>query len=164
MASDIVHFVWINTIDDQFGHSRCSNCSNRYPCCQKVVLYAQSVNQKSLYQISKYCLWWRPTSDTCRCWQYITYLEGIQSPIPSCNACNTSYLMGIVRLKRACHKILSIGEHTYTTLPKTAQWADFKHYHGHYHVCVLTITWNSEVKSFGPYYTHQMWCVTCISW
>jgi hypothetical protein len=46
-------------------------------------------------------------------------------PVLSCNACNTSYLMGIVRIKRVCHKIPSIGECTYTTLPKTAQYADF---------------------------------------
>ena len=39
--------------------------------------------------------------------------------------CNTSYLMGIVRIKRVCHKIPSIGERTYTTLPKIAQYADF---------------------------------------
>jgi hypothetical protein len=26
----------------------------------------------------------------------------------------------------------------------------------HYHVCAVTNTWNSEVNSFGPYYTHQM--------
>jgi hypothetical protein len=31
-----------------------------------------------------------------------------------------------------------------------------EHYHGDYHVCVLTNTWNSDVNSFGPYYTHQM--------
>ena len=29
-----------------------------------------------------------------------------------------------------------------------------EHYYGHYHVCMLTNTWNSEVNSFGPYYTH----------
>ena len=46
-------------------------------------------------------------------------------PVLSCNACNTSYLMGIVRIKRVYHKIPSIGERTYTTLPKTAQYADF---------------------------------------
>ena len=67
-----------------------------------------------------YCLWWKLTSDTCRFWQYITIWEGIPSPIPSCNACNTSHVMGIIRIKRACHKILSIEEHTYTTLPRTA--------------------------------------------
>ena len=109
VASDIAHFVWINTIDDQFGHSRCFNCSNCYPCCQEVVLYAQSMDWKSLCQISKYCLWWRPTSETCRFWQYITYLKGIQSPIPSCNACNTSYLMGIVRLKELATKFWVLG-------------------------------------------------------
>ena len=125
VASDIAHFVWINTIDDRFSHSRCSNCYNCYYCHQEVVLYVQSMDQKSLYQISKYCLWWKSTSDTCRFWWYITYLDGIPSSIPSCNTCNTSNLMGIVRLKRACHKILSIGECTYTTLPKTAQYADF---------------------------------------
>ena len=38
-------------------------------------------------------------------WQYITYLERILSPIPSCNTCNTSHLMCIVRLKRVFHKI-----------------------------------------------------------
>jgi hypothetical protein len=26
----------------------------------------------------------------------------------------------------------------------------------HYDVCVLADTWNSEVNSFDPYYTHQM--------
>ena len=46
-------------------------------------------------------------------------------PVLSCNGCNTSYLMGIIRIKRVCHKIPSIGERTYTTLPKTAQYADF---------------------------------------
>jgi hypothetical protein len=125
VASDIAQFAWINTIDDQFSHNRCSNRYNCYPCCQEVVLYVESMDQKSLYQISKYCLWWKPTSDICRFWQYITYLEGIPSPIPSCNACNTSNLMCIVRLKRDCHKILSIGECTYTTLPRTTQCANF---------------------------------------
>ena len=33
--------------------------------------------------------------------------------------------MCIVRLKRVFHKIPSIGERTYITLPKTAQYADF---------------------------------------
>ena len=121
VASDIAHIVWIYTVDNWFSHSRCFNCYNCYPCCQEVVLYVQSIDQKSLYQISKYCLWWKPPSDRCRFWQYIMYLEGI----PSHNECNTSHLMGIVSLKRACHKILSIGKCTYRTLSETAQCADF---------------------------------------
>ena len=28
----------------------------------------------SRYQISRYCLWSKPTSNTCRFWSYITYL------------------------------------------------------------------------------------------
>ena len=119
------HIVWIYMVDDWFSHRRCSNCYNCYPCCQEVVLYAQSMDQKSLYQITKYCLWWKPTSDTCLFWQYITYFEGIPSPIPSGIKCNTSYLMAIVNLKRVCYKILSMGKCTYRTLPETAQCADF---------------------------------------
>ena len=74
VASDIAWFLCINTVNDQFSHSRCSNHYNYYSCCQEVVLYVQIMDQKSLHQISRYCLWWPPTSDTCRFWQYITYL------------------------------------------------------------------------------------------
>ena len=44
-------------------------------------------------------------------------MEGIPSPIPSYNACNTSHLMGIVRIKRVYLRIPSIGEHTYMIVP-----------------------------------------------
>ena len=42
-------------------------------------------------------------------------------PVLSYNACNTSYLMGIVRLNRVYLKIPSIDEHTYTILLETQQ-------------------------------------------
>ena len=152
LASDIAPFVWTNTVDDWFSHSGCSNLHNCYHCCQKVILYVQSVNQRSLYKISKYCLWWKPTSGTCRFWWYITYLEGIPSPIPSCNACNTSHLMGIVRLKRACHKILSIGECTCTTLPETAQCADFGF------ILAICPWWHGQYY-YAMHVTHHIWWV-----
>ena len=152
VTSDMAHFVCINTVDDQFNHIRCFNHYNCYPCHHEVVLYVQSMDQKSLYQISKYCLWWKPTSDTCRFWRYITYLEGIPLPIPSCNTCNTSHLMGIVKLKRACHKILSIGERTYRTSPKTAQCADFSF--------ILAICpWQDSQYYHTMHVTHHIWWV-----
>ena len=42
-------------------------------------------------------------------------------PVLSCNACNTSHLMGIVRTKRVYLRIPSIGECTYTLLLETVQ-------------------------------------------
>ena len=42
-------------------------------------------------------------------------------PVLSCNAFNTSYLMGIVRFNRVYFKIPSIDEHTYTILLETLQ-------------------------------------------
>ena len=42
-------------------------------------------------------------------------------PVLSYNAYNTSYLMGIVRIKRVYLKIPSIDEHTYTILLETLQ-------------------------------------------
>ena len=125
VASDIAHIMWIYNVDDWFSHNRCSNCYNYYPCCQEVVLYAQSMDQNSLYQISKVL----PVMETHQWHMQILTIyhlfEGIPSPIPSHSECNTSDLMGIVSLKRACHKILSIGKCTYRTLPETAQCAYF---------------------------------------
>jgi hypothetical protein len=45
----------------------------------------------------------------------------IAGPVLSCNACNISHLMGIVRTKRICLGIPSIGECTYTTMLETVQ-------------------------------------------
>ena len=80
-------------------------------------------------------------------------------PVLSCNAYNTSHLMGIVRTKRVYLRIPSIGERTYTTLLETVQSVVQKFNNsilllGNYHACALTNTWNSEVNSFGLYYTH----------
>ena len=125
VASDIACFVCINSANDQFSHSRCSNCYNCFNCGQEAVLYVQIMGQKSLHQISSHWLWYKPTSDTCRFWPYITHLWGISWPISSHNTFNKSHLMGIVRIKRVYHKIPSIGECTYTTLLKTVQYADY---------------------------------------
>ena len=90
-------------------------------------------------------------------------------PVLSCNAYNTSHLMGIVRTKRVYLRIPSIGERTCMIVPKKQYWVvellnNWLHSFKQCCVCALTNTWNSEVNSFGPYYTHQMWCVICIAW
>ena len=105
----------------------------------------------------------------CRFWLHNTYLSMITGPVPSCNTFNTSHLMGIVRIRRVYLKIPSIGECTYVTAAKMLHWVLNKpqsssHSFKQCCISVLTNTWNFEVNSFDPYYTHQMWCVKCVAW
>ena len=46
VASGIACFVCINSANDQFSHSRCSNRYNCYNCGQEAVLYVQIMDQK----------------------------------------------------------------------------------------------------------------------
>ena len=55
-AADIACFTYINSVNDQFSHSRCFNHCNCYNCVKKVVLYVQIMHQKSLNQISSHWL------------------------------------------------------------------------------------------------------------
>ena len=73
-------------------------------------------------------------------------------PVLSCNACNTSHLMGIVRTKRVYLGIPSIGECSYMIVLKMQQWVLNKwqsslHSFKHCSVCALT---NTDVPDSKP--------------
>src|ERR1700736_4331535 len=91
-------------------------------CMLHITFNGYSKAQKNLQQNSEY---WgvhihniTQNCTMCRFQLHIDHLSMVAWPVLSCNAYNTSHLMGIVRTKRVYLRIPSIGECTCMIVPK----------------------------------------------